>query len=218
MQVNIRADSVVIEGYVNAVERESKPLWSRMGQFVEKICKGAFKRALERNADVKLLLNHDKERELGSTGRGNLELREDSIGLYARAEVYDAEVKQKAKDGKLVGWSFGFYDQPNGVVKRFVDGMLHRDVEDLDLREVSILDDRKNPAYDGTLILARDENGEVQFRAEPFIDDVTITEAETSAEETPAEVREEEQPKQQDVVEEIDYSKYHKIIEEMKED
>ncbi len=216
MQVNVRADSVVIEGYVNAIERDSKPLWSRMGQFIERICKGAFKRALERNSDVKILLNHDKSRELGSTKQGNLELREDNIGLHARAVIYDDEVKEKAKNGKLVGWSFGFYDRPNGVIKKVVDGMLHRNIEDLDLREVSILDDTKNPAYDGTLILARDDNGEMQFRAEPFIDEVTVTE------ETPAEEKREDpqetQPKQQEVVEKIDYSKYEAIIKELKED
>ena len=42
MKIQIRADSVVIEGYVNAVERPSKPLISRFGQFIEKICAGAF--------------------------------------------------------------------------------------------------------------------------------------------------------------------------------
>ena len=49
MKVNVRADSVEIEGYVNAIERNSKPLFSRVGQFIERICKGAFKKALRRN-------------------------------------------------------------------------------------------------------------------------------------------------------------------------
>ncbi len=220
MQVNIRADSVEIEGYVNAIERDSKPLWSRMGRFIERICKGAFKRALERNSDVKLLLNHDKSKILGSTRQGNLELREDNIGLKARATITDKEVMEKAKKGELVGWSFGFYDRPNGVIKRMVDGMLHRSVEDLDLEEVTILDNTKNPAYDGTLIEVRESDGQMQFRAEPFIDEVTTTEEISAVEETPAEEkREEAQPKQQKVVENnIDYSKYKKIIDEMKEE
>ena len=47
MQVRIKGDSVEIDGYVNAVERKSKPLWSRIGQFVERICKGAFSKALQ---------------------------------------------------------------------------------------------------------------------------------------------------------------------------
>lgn len=221
MKVNIRADSVEIEGYVNAIERDSKPLWSRMGRFIERICKGAFKRALERNSDVKLLLNHDRNKDLGGTKQGNLELREDNIGLHARAIVYDDEVIEKAKNGKLVGWSFGFFDRPNGVVERTIDGMKHRAVEDLDLSEVSILDNTKNPAYEGTLIMARDdgdENEKMLCRAEPFIDEVATAEEISTVEETPVE-REEEQPKQQEIVEKnIDYSKYKKIIDEMKEE
>lgn len=214
MKVNIRADSVEIEGYVNAVERDSKPLWSRMGQFIERICKGAFAKALKRNDDVKILLNHNPNRELGSTKQGNLELTEDNIGLHARAVITDPEIIRKARNGELVGWSFGFYDR--SVIKRVIDGMLHRAVEDLDLDEVSILDNTKTPAYDGTLIMARDGGEAMQFRAEPFIDEVTVTE------ETPAEEKredpQEEQPKQQEIVEKnIDYSEYEKFLTENKE-
>ena len=108
MQIRIKGDSVEIEGYVNAIERKSKPLWSRMGQFVERICKGAFKRALNRADDVRILLNHDCNRDLGGIKDGNLELEEDSIGLHARATINDADVVNKAKNGALVGWSFGF--------------------------------------------------------------------------------------------------------------
>ena len=39
MQIEIRADKAILEGYVNTVERKSKPLRSRIGQFVEKITK-----------------------------------------------------------------------------------------------------------------------------------------------------------------------------------
>ena len=49
MEVRIKRDSVEISGYVNAIERNSKPLMSRIGQFIERICKGAFKNALKRN-------------------------------------------------------------------------------------------------------------------------------------------------------------------------
>lgn len=219
MQVRIRADSVEIEGYVNAIERDSKPLWSRTGRFIERICKGAFKRALERNKDVQLLLNHNWNKNLGSTQRGNLELTEDSIGLKARAVISDPDVIADARQGNLVGWSFGFEDIPNGFIERIIDGIKHRAVKDLNLYEVSILNRAKTPAYDGTLIMARDDGEDTEnmiYRAEPFIDDVTVTE------ETPAEVREdptETQPKQQEIVENnIDYSKYEKIITEMKED
>lgn len=233
MKVNIRADKVEIEGYVNAIERDSKPLWSRVGQFIERICKGAFKKALKRNDDVHILLNHDWSRDLGSTKAGNLELEEDNIGLRVRACITDPEVVKKARAGELVGWSFGFSDRD--VVNSIRDGMPHRAVKDLDLAEVSILDRRKSPAYEGTLITARAEDEVLHFRGEDFIDDVEIKEdqPEEQPEEQPekqpeeateevAEVQEEvpteAQPKQQEEVVNIDYSKYEEIIAEMKEE
>lgn len=81
MRIEIRSDSVVIDGYVNAVARDSRPMRDRVtGQrFVEQIVPGVFERALKRN-DVDLLLNHDISRKLGST-KTNLTLYEDSIGL-----------------------------------------------------------------------------------------------------------------------------------------
>ena len=227
MKINIREDHVEIEGYVNAIERNSKPLMSRIGKFVERICKGAFKKALNRNNDVHILLNHDWNRDLGSTKQGNLKLEEDNIGLKARARITDPEVIQKARNGDLVGWSFGFQDRD--VANSMLDGLPYRAVKDMDLYEVSILDRRKSPAYDGTLITARSENNEMQFRGEDFIDDdVSIEEEkqeEKHKEEQQEEVREETpketEPKQQEVAEDkgtIDYSKYENIIKEMKEE
>lgn len=208
MQVRIREESIEIDGYVNAIERKSKTLRSRIGKFVERIKKGAFRRAIERNGNVLLLLNHDRDRVLGGTGDGTLELREDAIGLHAHAVVTDAETVQKAREGKLRGWSFGFNDVPDGVDQKFEDGMLLREVKDMDLREVSILDDRKYPAYEGTLIMARSDE-DVELYGETF-DDEVITREETrdKPEEKP-----EEQPEEKPV---IDYSKYNQIIKEMK--
>ena len=229
MKVNIRADKVEIEGYVNAIERDSKPLWSRVGQFIERICKGAFKKALKRNDDVHILLNHDWTRDLGSTKQGNLELEEDNIGLKARAVITDPEVVKKARAGDLVCWSFGFSDRD--VINSIRDGMPHRAVKDLDLAEVSILDKRKSPAYEGTLITARAEEDALHFRGEDFIDEVevkedqpekqpeTVEENTTEVVEVQEETPEDNEPKQQEIVDkEIDYSKYEEIIAEMKEE
>ena len=219
MKISIREDSVTIEGYVNAIERNSKPLTSRIGRFIERICKGAFFNALKRNDDVHVLLNHDWKRDLGSTKQGNLALLEDNIGLYARAVVTDPEVIEDAKQGNLVGWSFGFYDRPDGV-ERSVDSETNlplRKVRDMDLYEVSILNNKKSPAYDGTLIMARSDD-EIQYHGDPFFDDVeTLME---TREEIHEEIEErEEQPQQEEHPEAdipIDYSLYEAMINEMK--
>lgn len=173
MEINIREDSVEISGYVNAVERNSRPLMSRIGQFIERICKGAFKKAINRNDDIHILLNHDWDKDLGSTKLGNLELEEDNIGLHARATITDKEVIDKARKGDLVGWSFGFSDRD--VANSVEKGIPTREVKDLDLYEVSILDRSKIPAYEGTLISARSENNDIIFRAEPLIGEVNCT-------------------------------------------
>lgn len=206
MKIQIREDSVEIEGYVNAVERNSKPLMSRIGKFVEKIRKGAFNRAIKRN-DVHILLNHDWNKDLGSISKGNLTLEEDNIGLKARATITDTEVVEKARRGDLVGWSFGFEDTPDGVESGTdaETGYPLRNVKDLILHEVSILDKSKTPAYDGTLITARSED-DIQFRGEAFITDVEIREL----------PQHQEEPKEEKA--EIDYSKAEKIIKEMKEE
>lgn len=217
MKVSIRADSVTIEGYVNAVERNSKPLMSRIGRFIERICKGAFSNALKRNDDVHVLLNHDWSKDLGSTKQGNLELTEDNIGLHARAVITDKDVIEDARAGNLVGWSFGFEDTENGV-ERSIDsatGLPLRAVKDLNLYEVSILNRQKTPAYDGTLIMARSED-ETHFLGEAFLDDLEIRE------DVDEEIRTDEQQPQQEEHPEadksIDYSEYEEMISEMKGD
>lgn len=160
MRIEIRSDRVVIDGYVNAVARDSRPMRDRDTgkRFVEQIVPGAFARALKCN-EVELLLNHDSSRKLGSTAT-NLQLYEDSIGLRAHAEVTDPEVIRKARERKLRGWSFGFYELdaskeelPNGMERRFV--------EEMTLKEVSIIDDRKLPCYVGTSIETRAKGEEV---------------------------------------------------------
>lgn len=228
MEIRVKEDSVEITGYVNAIERASKPLMSRVGQFIERICKGAFKKALKRNDDVHILLNHDWNRDLGSTKKGNLELEEDNIGLKARATITDPDVIKKARNGELVGWSFGFQDRE--VENTIEKGMPYRAVKDLDLAEVSILDKSKTPAYDGTLIMARDNESELHFRGEDFIDEISIREEMHNETENPVQsventhnectdiVQNEKEPKQQEIVEEIDYSKYENMIKEMKEE
>lgn len=163
MNIEVRDDSVVISGYVNAVERWSKPLRANLRgvaqRFIEKIKAGVFKTALKRNDSVKVLLNHNHDRELANTNNGTAILEEDNIGLRAEVTITDAEVIEKAKNHKLVGWSFGFYSNSDEVAQQ--ETIATRTVTDMDLVEVSILDDTKSPAYYGTSIETRDEDGAI---------------------------------------------------------
>lgn len=158
MKVEIRADKVIVEGYVNAVGRDSRVIPSPTGDFVEQVTPKTFERALQSGNDIELRLNHD--RVLGSRNSGNLELREDSIGLYARAEVTDLETMEKARNGELRGWSFGFFKKKDRL-EPLENGLQRRFLEEIELREVSILDSRRTPAYVGTSIEARGQEESV---------------------------------------------------------
>lgn len=196
MRIEIRNDRVLIDGYVNAVARDSRPIRDRSGKrFVEQIVPGTFERALKRN-EVKLLLNHDETRVLGST-RTNLELYEDNIGLRAHAEITDAEVIEKARQKKLRGWSFGFHEL-DATEEEIKENLSRRFVEEMELIEVSILDERKTPAYRGTSIEARAEGNEV-LTSEPM-----ETRAEYVVEAGP-----EDAP--------VDYSKYKDRLKKLEE-
>ena len=211
MEITIRADSVEITGYVNVIERASKILRSRTGNFIERIKKGAFKRAIEKNGNIRALLNHDDRHDLGGTNDGSLELREDSVGLHARLITRDAETIQKARNRELVGWSFGFFDVPDGVTEGVEDGVKLRNVKDLDLREVSVLDNTRNPAYEGTLLEVRDDA--VCLYGETVEDELIVRE------EQPEEKEPEKEPEQPSAEPEkvaIDYSKYEELIKQLK--
>lgn len=176
MNLEIREDSVFISGYVNAVERLSKPiretLHGKIRTFLERIKSGVFRTALKRNDNVLVLLNHDNNRVLASTKDGNAILEEDNIGLRAEITITDKEVVQKAREGKLSGWSFGFIANNDEISTEGNDEI--RTVTDMDLLEVSILDDTKSPAYYGTSIEAREGGAKVvEIRADAFSNEPT---------------------------------------------
>lgn len=200
MNIRIKDDTVEIDGYVNAVERLSKPLTDRLGKFIERVKVGAFKKALERAEDVRILLNHDWDRDLGGTKDGTLELKEDAIGLHARATIKDKEVAEMAKRGDLVGWSFGFTDRD--VEQGEENGLTVRNVKDLDLYEVSLISRGKIPAYDGTLVAVRTADDSTSLNI------ADITESNLRVEEQ--EVKKDNEPIK------VDYTKYKEMLEEMK--
>lgn len=182
MRIEIRSDSVILDGYVNVVGRDSKLIPSIKGKFREQIEPGAFKRALKNASNVDLLLNHDKKKKLGSTTDKNLELFEDNIGLRGICTVTDTDVIKKAKNNQLRGWSFGFFAEEDSWEETREEGIQRRKVKELSITEVSILDNTKMPAYFGTSIEQREEKDIVtETRGQDFkavIDDISITEKE----------------------------------------
>lgn len=205
MKITIRADSVEIEGYVNAVGRDSRRMTDEYGNdFVEQIQPGTFALALSKRTEpIQILLNHNKTRVLGDNTT-NLTLEEDSIGLHAGATITDPEVIELARSGKLVGWSFGFkqldcrrtYDYDNHIERSVVT--------ELDLIEVSIIDDTKLPCYAGTSIHSRAE--EISTRAMDSDVIRIIDDVQHRAEHI------EEKPD----IKPVDYSRYHDTLKKLR--
>ena len=161
MQIEVRNDgSLEISGYVNAVDRYSKELYSERGKFIEKVLPDTFNKALARADNVDMLLNHDVRCKLASTMNQTLELREDNIGLFAKAVIHDKDVIAEAQQGNLKGWSFGFraladsWDDEQPIARRTL--------EDIELMEVSVL--TIEPAYIATSVQVRSEGIEQRSR------------------------------------------------------
>ncbi|MFR1178835.1 MAG: HK97 family phage prohead protease [Bacilli bacterium] len=216
MRIEIRNDSVILDGYVNAVARDSRPMLDEQGEkFVEQISPKTFQRALEKNDDIFCLLNHEPERVLGSTKQGNIELFEDNIGLRAICKITDSEVIEKAKQNKLRGWSFGFealkeHEEAleNGLKRRFVDEM--------NLAEVSIIDEQKIPCYVGTSIETRaDKSSKLEYRGRT----VSAFYSRDSFDDTTSKITRQkysDESSNRSANYQFDYSEYETILEKLK--
>lgn len=198
MKIEIRNDSVKIDGYVNVTGKESRVLPSPRGRFIEKVLPQTFQKALMKADDVEIRFNHMKDRRLGSIKEGNLELYEDAIGLKAVATIHDAEVIERAKKGEIRSWSFGFIANKD-TWEDGVNGVQIRTLEDIDLLEVSLLS--VTAAYPATSVEVRNDQ-EVMTESR-YLEDKVDTEDLTT------EIHE-----KRDIP--VDYSVYEKQIEYLK--
>lgn len=158
MKIEVRADgSAVIEGYVNAVCRDSRPVPTPRGMVVECIEKRTFERALKRRKDIPLMYNHRKK--IASTKDGTVQLKEDTIGLYATCVVSDPDVVAEARAGKLKGWSFGMHVLKDELEER-TDKIPRRHILEMDLKEVTLAGGNAVPFYEGTSVEVRSEESD----------------------------------------------------------
>lgn len=149
MKAEIRNGNVLLSGYVNVSDRDSRPLRDIHGTFIERVAPGTFAKSLEQRPDVGLMLNH--KRDLSPT---KFDLYEDQIGLRAQIEIDDPEVIDLAEHNKLTGWSFGFVAKSDNWTTE--NEVRHRTITDMDLQEVSILS--VTPAYIATSIEMRNDD------------------------------------------------------------
>ena len=137
-------------GYAAVFDSPSAPL-----PFVETIAPGAFKRSLSSRNNVRMLLNHDTSRVLGTTRAKTLRLAEDSKGLHVEADLpettYGRDLSVSMQRGDIDSMSFGFC-VPKGGDSWTEDGS-RRTLREIRLHEVSVV---TFPAYEATSAQVRD--------------------------------------------------------------
>lgn len=137
----------VIRGYAavfDVLSQELYDMWE--GPFLERIQAGAFARTLREGADVRALVNHDRNLVLGRNKAGTLRLIEDRKGLHVEIDPPDSPVGrnyvESVRRGDIDGMSFRFYP----VIQKFDDGYDPpvRTLIDVDIDDVSLA---TYPAY-----------------------------------------------------------------------
>ncbi len=141
-----------------------------LGNFKERIKRGAFNKILATNPEVIATINHNPSMILGRTGNRTLQLRGTDAGLEFDCELpntsYARDLHENIRSGNLNSCSFAFelndgeddeYSYEDGVAVRTINNFKA-------LHDISIV---TTPAYPGTEVDARNlVAAEVRLRVE----------------------------------------------------
>lgn len=185
MKAEIRADGLHISGYVNVPGRASRPVMTSRGRVIETIEQGAFRGAIERAEEIRMLRDHDWSQILAGTQENTLTVQEDAVGLRAEAVIVDPKTIEDARAGKIRGWSFSMRNIKDDVEQR-ADDLPLRTVHSFDMDEISLIIDRI-PVYSSTSIEVRSEGDESGIEIRSDSDDVELLVKEAKPEEKPEE-------------------------------
>jgi hypothetical protein len=144
LEVRAAGDGMTFSGYAAVFNSPSEPL-----PFIETIAAGAFTRTLNTRNNVRMLVNHNPEKVLGSTRAKTLTLSQDDRGLRAEASLpdtsYARDLSVSMQRGDINSMSFGF-TVPHGGDSWSSDGS-QRTLTEVRLHEVSVV---TFPAYPRT--------------------------------------------------------------------
>lgn len=164
MRIELRADGLHINGYVNVTGKKSRPVITPHGRCVEVVEERAFERAIAKAGEICVSVDHDQTHIYASTADGTLKLYEDNIGLHADVLITDPDLMEIAKKGKIRGWSFGMRNVVDSLEQRTNDLPLRR-IKDLDLDHLTLVV-KKQPCYAATSVEVRaDEESCLECRA-----------------------------------------------------
>lgn len=160
-------DRITIRGHAAVFDRLSEDL----GGFRERINRGAFRKALDQQDDVRLLVNHDAYPVLARTKSNTLELREDPRGLHVFADVapttFARDLRVSMQRGDIDQMSFGFTVADGGDTWEMRDGEVIRTITEIrSLFDVSVV---TFPAYPQTAVDARTQDSPVNHEPDPDV-------------------------------------------------
>lgn len=151
----LRAEEVDGKPQIRGYAAVFNSLSEDLGGFREVIRPGAFARGLAR-ADVRALINHDRNLILGRNTAGTLRLLEDSRGLQIGVDPpdtsYARDLLESIRRGDISGMSFRFYVAEGGDDWRSEPSGVIRELRDVDIDDVSVV---TYPAYPDTTVAVR---------------------------------------------------------------
>jgi phage head maturation protease len=162
MKMEIRADGLHINGYVNVPGRESRPVITPRGKVIEIVEQRAFQRAIEKAAAIELRVDH--ERAIATTADGTLKVYEDAVGLRAESIITDPQIIEAARQKKLKGWSFDMRNVKDEIEERAGQLPIRR-IKSFEMSEITLAVNRM-PVYSSMSIEVRaDAEIETELRA-----------------------------------------------------
>ncbi len=171
MRIELRADGLHINGYVNVTGKKSRPVVTPHGRCIEVVEERAFERAIAKAGEVCVTVDHDNSHIYASTRDGTLKMYEDNIGLHADVLITDPDLIEIAKKGNIRGWSFGMHNVVDTLEQRTDDLPLRR-IKDLELDHLTLVV-KKQPCYAATSVEVRADSEDcIEHRA--FDDEVNL--------------------------------------------
>lgn len=128
--------------------------------YIERVARGAFRKALTAKDNVPFLLGHDRNMVLGTTASGNVKITEETKGLLTTAKLPDNHIGEYARSmiesGDLKGMSFGLaLNQRADVLRSQSNGILTQTITNArKLLDVSLT---WEPAYLDTTVAVRSQ-------------------------------------------------------------
>jgi hypothetical protein len=157
----------------------SDALTDKMG-YIEKVARGAFRKALTASTNVPLLWQHERRDMLATTKSGNLKIREDGKGLLVEAKLpknpLGEYVRSMIEAGDVGGMSYGIATAPTDSKIERRDGIVYRTITGAQrMLDVTLT---WEPSYDATTVELRNLSG---FAAVPLQELVGGLEDQTDA-------------------------------------